>query len=224
MRMVSCEGLAKRFGEQERAVSVLRGLDLRVEAGDSVAILGVSGSGKSTLLHILGGLERADAGEVSVCGEDLGGLSESALCRLRNRHIGFIYQGHHLLPEFTALENVGLPLRIGGARRAQARERARDLLRRAGLEERLHHKPHELSGGERQRVAVCRALATQPTLVLADEPTGSLDHETASRVVALMLEIGGNATLVVVTHDVSLSARFDRVYQLEDGRLREASP
>ena len=223
MELVRCAGVTKSFGVGDNVAEVLRGLDVRIEAGARVAVLGVSGSGKSTLLHILGGLERADSGEVVVCGSELGGLNEDALCRLRNRRIGFIYQAHHLLPELTALENVGLPLRIGGGSRAEAAARAGELLERAGLERRMEHKPHQLSGGERQRVAVCRALVTQPQLVLADEPTGSLDGETAARVAAMMLEMSETATLVAVTHDTALAARFDRACRLEGGRLRDAT-
>lgn len=223
MHTVDCAGVSKYFEEGTHRVDVLRDLELRVAAREKVAILGASGSGKSTLLHILGGLETINAGRIAVCNETLADLNEEALCRLRNRAIGFIYQAHHLLPEFSALENVSMPLLIRGLSRDEAFDAARQLLTRAQLAARCAHKPEALSGGERQRVAVCRALITRPQLILADEPTGSLDKQTAERTMDILLEINELATLVMVTHDAAMAARLDRSYQLENGRLRPTS-
>ncbi len=219
--VLACRQLSKTFGDGEVALHILRDINLSIDAGERIAIVGASGSGKSTLLHLLGGLDEPSGGDVSIRGKSLASLSQVQLGRLRNRSLGFVYQFHHLLPEFTALENVAMPLLVGGARPAQAKEEAETLLARVGLSARLTHKPSELSGGERQRAAVARALVTRPACVLADEPTGNLDRQNAGQVYALMLELNQelDTSLVVATHDPLIAERMDRVVRLEDGRL-----
>lgn len=219
--VLCCQDLARRFTDGYLSVDVLQGISLRVAPGERIAIVGASGSGKSTLLHLLGGLDRPTQGQVRVDGQDLARLSEAKRGQLRNRMLGFVYQLHHLLPEFTALENVALPAMLGGGKASQAREKASALLKRVGLSARGHHKPGELSGGERQRAAVARALATNPRGVLADEPTGNLDRENAEQLFELMLDLNrdSQAALVIVTHDPQLAMRMDRVFTLVDGRL-----
>ncbi len=221
-RLLHCQGITRRFSLAADEVPVLRGLDLEVREGEQIAILGASGSGKSTLLHVLGGLDRPNEGQVSLCGENLTGLSDRQIGRLRNRHLGFVYQFHHLLAEFSALENVMLPLSIARIDSVSASQRATEILEAVGLGQRLHHRPGELSGGERQRAAVARALVTRPSLVLADEPTGNLDRQTAWHVFELILSLNRRqgAGLVMVTHDLELADRMDKRYRLEDGVLR----
>ncbi|MCY7354204.1 MAG: lipoprotein-releasing ABC transporter ATP-binding protein LolD [Lysobacter sp.] len=223
--VIHAEGLGKTYSEGTLRTHVFDGLDLLVHAGETVAIVGASGAGKSTLLHLLGGLDTPTAGEVFVTGQQMSKLSDAARGSLRNRALGFVYQFHHLLPEFTALENVMLPVMLGGTSVSDASLRATQLLESVGLGHRLEHKPGELSGGERQRAAVARALVNKPACVLGDEPTGNLDERTAANVFELMLELNRaeKTSLVLVTHDRALARRLDRVLELHEGKLRELS-
>ncbi|WP_296230090.1 lipoprotein-releasing ABC transporter ATP-binding protein LolD [Pseudomonas sp. UBA4617] len=219
--VLSCRNLGKSYDEGPESVQVLSGLNLELHAGERVAIVGSSGSGKSTLLNLLGGLDRPTQGSVWLAGEELSALGERARGLLRNRELGFVYQFHHLLPEFTAIENVCMPLLIGRTPIPEARERAEALLKRVGLAHRFNHKPAELSGGERQRVAIARALANRPGLVMLDEPTGNLDHHTAQGIQELMQELSSasRTAFLVVTHDLNLARQMDRVLKLDDGHL-----
>lgn len=222
--VIEARGLVKTFEEGGRTLEVLRGIDFDVGTGDSIAIIGASGSGKTTLLQLLGGLDDPTSGSVLVSGENMHALGHAERGRLRNRALGFVYQFHHLLPEFSALENVAMPLLVRGARPGEAERSAAELLERVGLGERLHHRPGQLSGGERQRTAIARALVTRPGAVLADEPTGNLDRPTGQRVFDLLLELNASlgTSLVVVTHDAEIAARMRGVLELKDGLLEAA--
>jgi lipoprotein-releasing system ATP-binding protein len=219
--VLACTALTKDFREGASVLQVLRGVELEVRAGERLAIIGESGAGKTTLLQLLGGLDLPSSGKVLVNGQDIATMDGTQRGVMRNRSLGFVYQFHHLLPEFTALENVAMPMLLRPGALEAVRAEARDILQRVGLGERLDHRPGELSGGERQRAAVARALITRPAVVLADEPTGNLDHRTGEKVFQLMLDLNREygSSLVVVTHDLALAARMDRVLRLTDGQL-----
>jgi len=219
--VLACRQLDKTFGDGDVALHILQGIDFTINSGERIAIMGASGSGKSTLLHLLGGLDEPSGGEISMAGKSLNSLSPVQLGRLRNKTLGFVYQFHHLLPEFTALENVAMPLLVRGTRPAEAKQQASDLLDRVGLLARLSHKPGEMSGGERQRAAIARALVTRPACMLADEPTGNLDRHNAELAFELMLELNRElgTSLLVATHDPLIADHMDRVVHLEDGKL-----
>ena len=221
--VLKCDNVSKSYKDGQLNVNVLNQLRLEVLEGQSVSIIGSSGSGKSTLMHILGGLDKPTSGSVVLMGQDLGQLGQKQLGLLRNQYLGFVYQFHHLLPEFSALENVMMPLLIGKMKKAEAEQRAVEMLEKAGLKQRIQHRPSELSGGERQRAAIARALVTRPKCLLADEPTGNLDRKNAQNVLDMMLDLKSelNTSLIVVTHDDELAGRFDRVMLMHDGRLEE---
>lgn len=219
--VIECEHVSKTYDDGHLQVSVLDDLNFKIGSGRSISVVGASGSGKSTLLHLLGGLDTPSSGSIRLMGHDITELSQKAIGQLRNQYLGFVYQFHHLLPEFTALENVMMPLLIGHMPKAQAEEQARAMLDKVGLKLRLAHRPGELSGGERQRAAIARALVTHPACILADEPTGNLDRKNASNVLDMMLDLQHElgTSLVVVTHDDELAVRFDEVLTVSDGKL-----
>ncbi|MFV2030640.1 lipoprotein-releasing ABC transporter ATP-binding protein LolD [Neisseria sp. S1] len=221
--VLSCNRVSKSYRDGELNVNVLQNLDFQVAAGQSVSIIGASGSGKSTLLHILGGLDMPSSGSVNLMGHDLNNMSQKTLGDLRNQYLGFVYQFHHLLPEFSALENVMMPLLIGKKPKVEAESQAAAMLEKVGLKQRMLHRPSELSGGERQRAAIARALVTRPKCLLADEPTGNLDRKNAQNILDMMLDLKNElgTALVVVTHDDELAARFDRVMLMSDGYLAD---
>jgi lipoprotein-releasing system ATP-binding protein len=220
--VLQCEGLSRVYEDGDRSVTVLRCVDLSLKAGEKIAVVGGSGSGKSTLLNLLGGLDYPSSGRVLMRGRDMAALNERERCQLRNAHLGFVYQFHHLLPEFDARENVAMPLLIGGRMRKDAWRAADAMLERVGLAHRLSHRPAQLSGGERQRVAIARALVTRPDCVLLDEPTGNLDPHSASQVLELIDELGQDlASFVVVTHDPAIASHMNRTLELRDGVLQE---
>lgn len=221
--VLHCQDLTKTYDSGPVPVEVLKGINFSVNASSNIAIVGASGSGKSTLMHLLGGLDVPNSGNVQVCGEDMSKLSDAERGRLRNQSIGFIYQFHHLLPEFTALENVAMPLFLRRGEISQAADQAKEFLSKVGLSERTLHKPAELSGGERQRVAIARALVTKPKVILADEPTGNLDRKNAIQVQKLMLELNQElgTAVVIVTHDHAIAESMNKIYLLEDGTLSE---
>ena len=220
--VIQCQNVGKTYDDGSLKVEVLRNIDFQVASGEGIGIIGASGSGKSTLLHILGGLDKPTSGEVKIQGQGLNSLSQVAIGRLRNRHLGFVYQFHHLLPEFSALENVMMPLLVARKSRAEAQAAAAEILEKVGLGSRMTHRPGELSGGERQRAAIARALVTKPDCLLADEPTGNLDRKNATHALEMMLELKRElgTALIVVTHDEQLAKRFDRVLTMDDGSLR----
>ena len=221
--VLKCDNVSKSYKDGQLNVNVLNQLRLEVLEGQSVSIIGSSGSGKSTLMHILGGLDKPTSGSVVLMGQDLSQLGQKQLGLQRNQYLGFVYQFHHLLPEFSALENVMMPLLIGKMKKAEAEQRAVEMLEKAGLKKRIQHRPSELSGGERQRAAIARALVTRPKCLLADEPTGNLDRKNAQNVLDMMLDLKSelNTSLIVVTHDDELAVRFERVMLMHDGRLEE---
>lgn len=221
--VLKCDNVSKSYKDGQLNVNVLNQLRLEVLEGQSVSIIGSSGSGKSTLMHILGGLDKPTSGSVVLMEQDLSQLGQKQLGLLRNQYLGFVYQFHHLLPEFSALENVMMPLLIGKMKKAEAEQRAVEMLEKAGLKKRIQHRPSELSGGERQRAAIARALVTRPKCLLADEPTGNLDRKNAQNVLDMMLDLKSelNTSLIVVTHDDELAVRFERVMLMHDGRLEE---
>ena len=219
--VIQCQNVGKTYDDGSLKVEVLRNIDFQVASGEGIGIIGASGSGKSTLLHILGGLDKPTSGEVKIQGQGLNSLSQVAIGQLRNRHLGFVYQFHHLLPEFSALENVMMPLLVARKSRAEAQAAAAEILEKVGLGSRKTHRPGELSGGERQRAAIARALVTKPDCLLADEPTGNLDRKNATHALEMMLELKHElgTALIVVTHDEQLAKRFDRVLTMDDGSL-----